>query len=278
MEKWFAKRKSWRHAPPFDMPQIAPGAQVSNNARLADDVVVSAGAIVEDECEIGEGSHIGANSIIWRGAKIGKNNRIFPFCSLGGEPQDKKFHGEESRLIIGDNNSIREYCSFNRGTEGGGGETRIGSNNWIMGYVHVAHDCIVGDNTIIANCAQFAGHVKIGDGAVIGGGSLFHQFLRIGSLAMVGGGEAVRQDVPPYSLSARGVVGVNGEGMRRAGFDAEVISRVKSAYRMMYSADMKLSEAREKIEEKAREHDCSALRTLVEFLSCDDLQLIRPSR
>ena len=260
------------------MPKIASGAQVSNTARLADDVVVGAGAIVEDECEIGEGCEIGANSIIWRGATMGKNNRIFPFCSLGGEPQDKKFRGEESRLIIGDNNVIREYCSFNRGTAGGGSETRIGNNNWIMGYVHVAHDCIVGDNIIIANCAQFAGHVEIGNGAVIGGGSLFHQFLRIGELAMVGGGEAVRQDIPPFALSARGVVGTNSEGLRRAGFDAEVISRVKAAYRTIYTGDLPLSEARTKIEDMAREHECSALRSLVEFLSLDNLQLIRPSR
>ena len=189
------------------MPQIAAGAQVSREAILADDVVVGPGAIVEGGCTVGGGSSIGAHSILWEGTRLGRGNRVFPFCSLGGEPQDKKYRGEKTALTVGDNNTIREYCFFNRGTVGGGGATKIGDNNWIMGYTHLAHDCVLGGGAIVANGAQFAGHVEVGDGAVIGGGALFHQFLRIGARAMVGGGEAVRQDIPPFAMSARGAVG-----------------------------------------------------------------------
>ena len=176
-------------------------------------------------------------------------NRVFPFCSLGGEPQDKKYRGEKTALTVGDNNTIREYCFFNRGTVGGGGATKIGDNNWIMGYTHLAHDCVLGGGAIVANGAQFAGHVEVGDGAVIGGGALFHQFLRIGARAMVGGGEAVRQDIPPFAMSARGAVGVNAEGMRRAGFGARARAQIQKAYRILYLANLPLEESRRQIAE-----------------------------
>ncbi|MGU9951536.1 MAG: acyl-ACP--UDP-N-acetylglucosamine O-acyltransferase [Gammaproteobacteria bacterium WSBS_2016_MAG_OTU1] len=277
------------------MPTIAVGAQVSSGARLADDVVIGSGAIVEEDCTIGAGSSIGPNTIIWRGTHIGCNNRIFPFCSLGGEPQDKKFCGEDSRLIIGDNNIIREYCFFNRGTLDGGGETRMGNGNWIMAYVHLAHDCLLGDSATIANGAQFAGHVQLNNGIVIGGGSLFHQFLRIGTGAMVGGGEAVRQDVPPFAMSARGVVGVNSEGMRRAGYSRFAIAQIKKAYRLLYLSELSLEESRTQIaallasandenneetqEEKAASTNAvGALQTLSDFLALENLQLIRPHK
>lgn len=260
------------------MAKIAPGALVGKNARLAEDVSVGPGAVVEDGCEIGAGSEIGAYSIIWQGARIGRNNRIFPFCSLGGEPQDKKFQGEKSALVIGDNNVIREYCFFNRGTTEGG-ETRLGCGNWIMGYVHLAHDCRIGDGTVIANGAQLAGHVAVGDGAVIGGGALFHQFCRIGAGAMIGGGEVMRQDAPPFVLAARGVVGVNSEGMRRAGFAPEDIAAVKKAYRYLYHSALPLSEARAKIAAMAKSESgkcADALCRLSDFLAQDGLELIRP--
>ena len=263
------------------MAKIASGAQVSEGARLADDVAVGPGAIIEEGCEIGAGSSIGAYSIIWRGTRIGRDNRIFPFCSLGGEPQDKKFRGEESALIIGERNVIREYCFFNRGTEDGGGETRIGNDNWIMAYVHAAHDCRLEDGIVAVNGAQFAGHVEIGGGAVIGGGALFHQFRRIGAGAMVGGGEKVRQDVPPFALAARGVVGVNSEGMRRAGFGGGEIARMKEAYRVLYQAGLPLAAAREKITAMAGEEEggiAGALKKLADFLALDNLELIRPGR
>lgn len=205
------------------MTTIETGAFVAPTAELADDVVIGRNAIVEAGCNIESGSRVGAHSIIWRGTHIGKNNRIFPFCSIGAEPQDKKFKGEETTLLVGDDNTIREYCSFNRGTALGGGQTRIGNGNWVMAYVHVAHDCCIGNNTIISNCAQFSGHVEIDDSAIIGGGSLFHQFRHVGAGAMVGGGEAIRQDIPPYALFARGTIAVNTEGMRRNGFSSHTI-------------------------------------------------------
>lgn len=263
------------------MPCIAAGAQVSDSACLADDVQVGVGAIIEKDCTIGAGTSIGAYSIIWRGTRLGAGNRVFPFCSIGGEPQDKKFHGEDSRLVIGDNNTIREYCFINRGTAGGGGETRIGNNNWIMGYVHLAHDCCLSDDSTIANCAQFAGHVQVGNGAVIGGGALFHQFRRIGALAIIGGGEAVRQDVPPFAMVARGTVAVNGEGLRRAGFAQQVIARIKEAYRHLYAADLPLAEARQTIAGMAATESGDAaapLQQLADFLAHRNLELIRPSR
>lgn len=264
------------------MAQIAAGAQVSADARLAEDVAVGPGAVIEGGCEIGPGSEIGAYSIIWRGTRVGRNNRIFPFCSLGGEPQDKKFRGEESALVVGDGNVIREYCFFNRGTKGGGGETRIGNGNWIMAYVHAAHDCCLEDGIVAANGAQFAGHVFVGGGAVIGGGALFHQFRRIGAGAMVGGGERVRQDVPPYALAAGGLVGVNAEGMRRAGLGKRAVLRMKEAFRILYRSGLPLSSAREKIKTmSAAEEDAAAagaLKKLAGFLALENLELIRPGR
>ena len=267
------------------MPSVAEGAQVSGDARLAADVVVGRGAIIEEGCEIGGGSEIGAYSIVWRGTRIGRNNRIFPFCSLGGEPQDKKFRGEDSHLRIGDGNTIREYCFFNRGTGGGGGETRVGDGNWIMGYVHLAHDCKLGDGAVIANGAQFAGHAEVGDGAVIGGGALFHQFRRVGALAMVGGGEKVRQDIPPFALAARGVVAVNAEGMRRAGLDSSVVGAIKEAFRVLYSDGLALAAARDSVvalaaaaRKSGEDGRAAALQTLADFLARDDLELIRPAR
>ena len=295
------------------MPQIAAGAQVSREAILADDVVVGPGAIVEGGCTVGGGSSIGAHSILWEGTRLGRGNRVFPFCSLGGEPQDKKYRGEKTALTVGDNNTIREYCFFNRGTVGGGGATKIGDNNWIMGYTHLAHDCVLGGGAIVANGAQFAGHVEVGDGAVIGGGALFHQFLRIGARAMVGGGEAVRQDIPPFAMSARGAVGVNAEGMRRAGFGARARAQIQKAYRILYLAGLSLEESRRQIAEMLDEDSArlqsikqggekvskagadvesnsesesesslsesvDALQTLSDFLSLENLQLIRPRK
>ena len=263
------------------MARIAATAQVSADAKLADDVEVGPGAVIEGGCVIGAGCSIGAYTYIWQGAQIGRGNRIFPFCSLGGEPQDKKYRGEESCFIMGDHNTVREYCFFNRGTAAGGMQTCIGNNNWIMGYVHLAHDCLIGDDITVANCAQFAGHVEVGDGAVIGGGALFHQFRRIGAGAIIGGGEAVRQDVPPFALSARGVVAVNTEGMRRAGYNKEAVAQMKIAYKMLYGENLPLAESQQRILAMADEQDhqsSTALRLLSDFLLLKNLELIRPSR
>ena len=228
---------------------------------------------------------------------------------FGRRAAGQKISRRKTALTVGDNNTIREYCFFNRGTVGGGGATKIGDNNWIMGYTHLAHDCVLGGGAIVANGAQFAGHVEVGDGAVIGGGALFHQFLRIGARAMVGGGEAVRQDIPPFAMSARGAVGVNAEGMRRAGFGARARAQIQKAYRILYLANLPLEESRRQIAEMLDEDSAclqsikrggekvskagaevesnsesslsesvDALQTLSDFLSLENLQLIRPRK
>ena len=255
---------------------IHPTAMVSAAANLAADVRVGAGAVVEEGCDIGGGSVIGHYSTIWRDTVLGKNNRVFPYCSLGGEPQDKKYRGERAPLIIGDDNTIREYCFLNKGTAANG-ETRIGSRNWIMAYVHVAHDCVLGDDNIIANGAQLAGHVVIGNRTVVGGGVLFHQFRRVGDGAMIGGGERMRQDVPPYALCGEGVVSVNVEGMRRGGFDEDAIAAVRRAYRLLYRDGMPLAEAVMAMQKLALAEQ-SPLRELLDFIQLPDLKLLRPRR
>lgn len=258
------------------MASVHPTASVGGGVELAADARIDAGAVIEDGCKIGGGTSIGRNSIIWRGTVIGANNRVFPFCSLGGEPQDKKYAGEEAPLIIGDGNTIREYCFINKGTAANG-ETRIGARNWIMAYVHVAHDCVMGDDNTVANGAQLAGHVVVGDRVVIGGGVLFHQFRRVGTGAMLGGGEKMRQDAPPYSLCGDGVVGVNAEGMRRHGFSDDEIGAVRRAYRLLYRADLSLQAATAAIRELPGAA-VSPLRELIDFLSLPDLRLLRPRR
>lgn len=253
---------------------IHPSAEVHPGARLGSNVRVDAGAVVEDGCAIGDGCSIGRNTIVWAGTVLGEGNRIFPFCSIGGEPQDKKYAGEDAPLVIGSSNTIREYCFINKGTAASGA-TRIGSGNWIMAYVHAAHDCAIGDDNVIANAVQLAGHVTVGSRAVIGGGTLFHQFRRVGSGAMVGGGERIRHDVPPYALVAEGVVSVNREGMRRAQYSSEAISAVTAAYKMLYREGLPLAAAVEAI--AAMPPVAGApLDELLEFLRLPDMQLLRP--
>lgn len=258
------------------MPTIHPSADVHRDSHLAEDVTVGAGAVIEQHCRIGAGCVIGRHSIIWQGTQIGDNNRIFPFCSIGGEPQDKKYRGEAAPLIIGDDNTIREYCFINKGTDANG-ETRIGHRNWIMGYVHIAHDCILADDITIANTVQMAGHVVINRGATIGGGTLFHQFCRVGDNAMIGGGEAMRHDTPPFALYARGTIAVNGEGMRRNGYADGDIDAMQQAYRLLYRAGLPFEQARDNI--AALPHgENSPLPVLTKFLQQANLNLIRPRR
>ena len=263
-------------------------ARVESGARVGRGASIGPFAVIHSGAEIGENVSIGSHSVIWDGAVIGANTRVFPHCSLGGEPQDKKYRGEKTRLVVGENNVIREFCFFNRGT-GEGGETRVGDGNWLMAYVHIAHDCVVGDGATIANAVQIAGHAEVGDGAVLGGGVLVHQFARVGRGAMVGGGEKIRMDIPPCALYAEGRVGVNAEGMRRAGFSEEDIAAVKSAYRILYRAGLSLEEAREKIRRMADGEEgeeggmkdgkgAEVVRDLAEFLAATQRGVARPSR
>ncbi len=232
------------------MTMIHETAVVSPQASLHESVTVGPYAVIEDNVEIGADTVLGPHCVIKGPTVIGERNRIFQFCSVGEEPQDKKYAGEETRLIIGNGNTIREYCTLNRGTAQGGGVTSLGDNNWLMAYVHIAHDCIVGDETIFANNVTLAGHVLVGDYVIFGGFSGVHQFARVGAHAFVANNCAVSRDVPPYLMAAGQPAvprGINSEGLKRRGFTTDQIRNIKEAFRLMYRSGLRLEEARERI-------------------------------
>lgn len=229
---------------------IQPLAYVHPQARIADNVVIEPFVTIHKNVEIGEGTWIGSNVTIMPGARIGKNCRIFPGAVISAIPQDLKFGGEDSLAIIGDGTTIRECVTINRGTSALG-KTEIGQNCLLMAYVHVAHDCMVGNHVIMANSVQLAGHIEIGDYAIIGGMSAVHQFVKIGSHVMISGGSLVRKDVPPYSKAAREPLsyeGVNSVGLRRRGFSAEKIAEIQEIYRNLYLRGLNNAKAILKIE------------------------------
>lgn len=230
--------------------RIHPTALIDPAARLADDVEVGAYSIIGPNVEIGSGSRIGPHVVIEGHTRIGRNNHIFQFCSLGAQPQDKKYAGEATRLEIGDNNTIREFCTLNTGTAQDVGVTRVGNDNWIMAYVHIAHDCQVGNHTILANNATLAGHVHLGDWVILGGFTAVHQFVIIGEHAMTAFCSAVAQDVPPFVMAHgnRAVPsGINSEGLKRRGYSPEAIRNVKNAYKTLYRQGLPFETAREQI-------------------------------
>jgi UDP-N-acetylglucosamine acyltransferase len=215
-------------------------------AELGARVSVGAYSIIGAHVEIGDDTAIGPHTIIEGPTRIGRDNRIGSFNVLGGPPQDKKYAGEPTRLEIGDRNVIREYCTFNRGTTKDARVTRIGDDNWIMAYIHVAHDCQIGSNTVLANNAQLSGHVHVGDWAILGGFTGVVQFVRIGAHVMVGGGTILRQDVPPYVTVAGNpakVFGINSEGLRRRSFTPAAIAGLQRAYRTLYRSNLPLADA-----------------------------------
>ncbi len=228
------------------MSKIHPTAIIDSRAEIADDVEVSAYTVIGADVKIDSGSWVGPHAVIEGPTTIGKENRIFQFASVGAEPQDKKYKGEPTTLTIGDRNLIRENVTINRGTAQDIGKTVIGDDNWIMAYVHIAHDCIVGNNTIFANNATLAGHVTIHDYALLGGFTLVHQFCHIGEYAMTGMGTSLGKDLPPY-ITAYGAPGVprgfNNEGLKRNGFTDEQRKKVKQAYKTLYRKDLPFSEA-----------------------------------
>jgi UDP-N-acetylglucosamine acyltransferase len=232
------------------MASIHPTAIVEPGAQLGENVRVDAYSIVRAHVQIGEGTTIGPHCVIEGHTTIGRDNRIFQFCSIGGEPQDKKYAGEPTRLEVGDRNTIRECCTFNVGTAQDDGVTRVGSDNWIMAYVHIAHDCQVGNQTILANNATLGGHVHLGDWVILGGLTGVHQFVKIGAHAMAGFASAVTQDVPPFMLvdgNPLAVRGFNVEGLRRRGFGPERIASVKQMHRVLYRSGKTLEQARGEI-------------------------------
>lgn len=255
---------------------IHPTALIDDGADLAADVQVGAYSVIGANVKIASGCWIGPHVVLTGDTRIGKNNRIFQFCSLGDEPQDMKYSGEETQLIIGDNNTIREFCTFNRGTAQGGGVTRIGNDNWIMAYVHIAHDCQLGSNTILANNACLAGHVQVDDWAILGGFALVHQHCTIGAHSFTSFGSHVHQSVPPYVTVAgekSRARGINSEGLRRRGFSAAKIADVKKAYRALYRAGLPLEQAQEQIAELAESTPEVGL--ISDFLSCSQRNFIR---
>jgi UDP-N-acetylglucosamine acyltransferase len=236
-------------APP-DETRIHPTAIVDRQAELDSSVCVGPYTIIGPHVRIGEGTTVGPHCVIEGRTTIGKRNRIFQFASLGAIPQDKKYAGEPCELVIGDRNTIREFSTFNIGSPGGGGVTHLGSDNWMMAYVHLAHDCIVGDHTIFANNAQLAGHVEVGDWAILGGFTTVHQFVRIGAHGMTALNTVVLADQPPFVMSqgqpaqARSM---NFEGLRRRGFAPERIGAVKTMHKALYREGLTLEQSRERI-------------------------------
>jgi UDP-N-acetylglucosamine acyltransferase len=227
--------------------RIHPTAIVSPRAQLDSSVTVGPYSIIGEHVEIGAGSSVAAHVVIEGHTRIGKNNRIFQFNSLGAIPQDKKYAGEPCRLEIGDHNTIREFCTFNIGSPGDTGVTRVGDHNWIMAYVHIAHDCVVGNHTVLANNATLAGHVHVGDFVTLGGLSGVHQFVKIGAQAMVGFASAITQDVPPYMLvdgNPLQVRGINAVGLKRRGFSAEQIACVKQMHKLLYREGLTFEQAK----------------------------------
>jgi UDP-N-acetylglucosamine acyltransferase len=233
-------------------------------------------SVIGPKVRIGEGSAIGSHVVLDGSLRIGRNNRIRHFCSIGGPPQDKKYKGEDTSVEIGDGNTIHEYTTINRGTAQDAGVTRLGDDNWIMAYVHFAHDCQVGSHTIFANCAQLAGHVSVGDWTILGGFTQVHQFVHIGAHAFTGLGTTLAQDLPPFVTAAGNPAkpfGLNSEGLRRRGFSAEDIAALKRAYRTLYRSNLGLEEARRELESQAGA--CVHVRAFVDFLAKNKRGILR---
>jgi UDP-N-acetylglucosamine acyltransferase len=251
-------------------------AIIHPNAVLAPDVSVGAYSIIGEHVRAGAGTTIANHVCISGRTTIGQNNRIFSFCALGGEPQDKKYRGQDTALEIGDDNTIREFCTFNIGTVEDTGVTRLGHRNWMMAYVHLAHDCQVGNDTIFANNASLAGHATVGDWAIMGGFSGVHQFCRVGAHSFIGISAVVTQDVPPYVTVAGNPTtphGINSEGLKRRGFSPEDIAAIKNAYRKLYRSALSLEDARREIALIAAEFPC--VQPLLDFLSDSQRGIMR---
>jgi len=258
-------------------PRIHPSAIVEAGARLGEGVEVGAFCYIGAEVEVGDGTTFGSHCSVHGPTRIGRENRFIGHCAIGGEPQDKKFHGERVELEIGDRNLFREFTTINRGTGTGGGITRIGHDNWFLAYTHVAHDCMIGNSCVFSNNATLAGHVTIGDYVIMSGFSGAHQFCRIGAHAFIGMGALVNGDVPPFLMIAQDGYGrprgINSEGLKRRGFDADRISAIKRAYRAVYMSGGSLEDARAKLAELAA--DSEDARAFLDFIDSGERPLLR---
>ncbi len=256
--------------------KIHPSAIIDPKAELDSSVEVAAYSIIGAGVRVGENTKIGSHVVLKGPTIIGKNNQIYQFSSLGESPQDKKYAGEPTTLEIGDNNTIREFCTFNRGTIQDKGVTKIGNDNWIMAYVHIAHDCTIGNHTIMANNSSLAGHVDIHDYAILGGFTLIHQFCKVGAHVITAVNSVVFKDIPPY-VTASGYDanphGINAEGLKRRGFSPETIMQIKRAYKVLYRNSLTLEEA--KLELAEMQKSCKEINLLSEFLTNSNRGIIR---
>ncbi len=255
---------------------IDPRAVIDSAARLDESVTVGPFSIIGADVEIGAGSIIGPHVVIQGPTRIGKNNHIYQFASIGDAPQDKKYAGEPTRLEIGDGNTIREFCTINRGTTQDAGVTRIGSDNWIMAYVHIAHDCQIGDHTILANGVTLAGHVHVGEYAILGGFTKVHQFCHIGAHSFCGMDTGLNRDLPPYVMASgmpASPRGLNSEGLKRRGFSAGQLRNIKQAYKFLYRSGLLLEAAQAEITELAA--GAPEVQLFVDFLRDSTRSIIR---
>lgn len=255
---------------------IHPTAIIDPAAKIAEGVKIGPYCIIEGDVSIDEGTILDSHVVIQGPTQIGKGNRFYPFGSIGAAPQDKKYAGEETRLIIGDNNTFRENVTINRGTIQDLNETRIGNDNWIMAGVHIAHDCIVGNHCIFANATALAGHVTVNDWAILGGYTLVHQFCQIGAHSFCGMGSVINQDVPDFVVVSGNLAiprGINLEGLKRRGFTSEQINLIKKAYRSLYRTGNKLSDAIEQLQ--AFNDPSNTLSSLIQFLKNSNRGIVR---
>ena len=251
-------------------------AIISDSAIIADDAEIGAYCLIGDEVEIAGGTRIESHVVINGPTRIGRDNRIYQFSSIGDDPQDKKYAGERTSLVIGERNTIREFCTISRGTVQDKGETVIGDDNWIMAYVHIAHDCVIGSNTIMANNATLAGHVHVGDWAIFGGFSGVHQFCHIGAHAFLGMYAGISRDVPAYTtVSGQPAVprGINSEGLKRRDFSSDQIRNIKQAYRLVFRRGKKLADAIDEVAELSK--DQPELVVFLESLHSSERGLVR---
>jgi UDP-N-acetylglucosamine acyltransferase len=256
---------------------IHASAVVDPSARIGSGVEIGAFTIVGADVEIGDGTRIGPHCSIHGPTRLGRDNHVHGHAAIGGDPQDKKYGGERVELVIGDRNVIREFVTINRGTGGGGGATRIGDDNWLLAYTHIAHDCQIGNHCVFSNNSTLAGHVEIGDWVIMSGFAGIHQFCRIGAHAFIGMGALVNGDVPPYLLVASEDYGrprgINSEGLKRRGFDADRIAAIKRAYRAVYLAGGTLADARQRLAQIAAES--GDVREFLDFIERGERPLAR---
>lgn len=258
------------------LTMIDPRAAVDPGAELEEGVVVGPFAVIGADVRIGKGTKVGSHVVIRGPCRIGRDNRIYQFASIGEDPQDKKYAGEETRLEIGDRNKIREFTTIHRGTVQDESLTAIGSDNLLMAYTHVAHDCRIGNHVVMANAASLGGHVHMSDWAILGGFSIVHQYCRIGAHCFAAMGSGIGKDVPPYLMVGGHPAkprGINSEGLRRREFSAEQIAAIKRAYKILYTSGLPLAAAREQIDTAAAEHE--ELRLMADFLAASERSIVR---